>query len=196
MIKRLLLLTVALALPLGMLPGCGSSTSTKATATTASTGSTTTTVAAPSSTGVAGPGSTVGGPGSTVGATATTRVASSPTTRIVPARTTVHLTDADNRTTIAVARGTTIVVVLNSTSWNFTNPDAAVLPAQGDPVIVRAPIGSCGPPGQACGTESVTYIAVGAGRAEIRATRTQCGEARVCIGSEGVYSVQVNVSAG
>jgi hypothetical protein len=104
------------------------------------------------------------------------------------------LTDADDGKSITVRKGTTIVVVLNSTYWMFaSSSNPGVLQPQGDPVTAPAPVGTC-VPGGGCGTVSITYRAVGDGQATIAASRTSCGEAMTCTGKAGSYSVQVVVT--
>lgn len=109
----------------------------------------------------------------------------------------MHLGDDDNGTTIKLARGATIVVVLNSTYWQFPTPASptTVLAPVGSVVTAPAPIGTC-VPGAGCGTVTATYQAVGPGQATITASRTTCGEALQCTGSAGSYHVTVDVAAG
>jgi hypothetical protein len=114
----------------------------------------------------------------------------------VTGQATVQVTERNNGGTIVVVKGSTIQVVLSSIYWKFpTAPNPAVLQPLGDPVIAPAPVGSC-VPGGGCGTVSVTYQVVGGGHATISASRTTCGEALACTGTEGSYSVLVNVAAG
>jgi hypothetical protein len=164
--------------------GCGSGTANKAVATTTTAAATSTTVSPDtSSSGVATiPTVRTTVPGHAATTTATTRPGGP---------TTVQLTEKDDGTIVSVAKGTTIVVVLSSTYWMFPNtPNPAVLQQQGGRTV--AP-GSC-PPGVGCGTASVTYTAVGSGGAQISASRTTCGEALLCTGKAGSYSVQVQVT--
>jgi hypothetical protein len=107
----------------------------------------------------------------------------------------VRLAEANNGRTITVAKGATITVVLVSTSWMFSSLPGSVLQQVGPVAYAPAPINAC-VPGQGCGTVTVTYNAVGAGSARVNASRSQCGEARACTGSEGTYFVQVVVAVG
>ena len=158
---------LGLLLPVLILVGCGSGPSTKTTATTIPLA--TTSSSAP-------------------GATTTTTTAVSPET--------VQLANKDDGTTVRVTKGTTIVVTLSSTYWKFPNPpNAAVLQPVGGVVTTPGAPNAC-VPGGGCGTVSVTYKAVGAGQAQITASRTTCGEALACTGSSGMFSVQVIVTAG
>jgi len=155
--------------------------------TTATTTSTTTSTTISSTTSVATTESTTGSTRpTTVTAPTTTTVAGTPGT--------IRLADAENGKTVTVTRGTTIVVVLNSTYWTFpTAPDAAVLQQQGGSTVTPAPVGTC-VPGGGCGTASVTYKVVGAGRSQVTASRTTCGEAMGCVGNAGSYAVQIVVA--
>ncbi len=166
--------------------GCGAGTATKTLATTSTMVTTTSTTLSPdtSSSGATTP--------TTVGRHTATTTA---TTRPAPRSGTIQLTDRDDGTTVSVTKGTTIVVVLNSTYWKFPNPpNPAVVQQQGDVVVTAAPPGTC-IPGGGCGTSSVTSIAVGIGSAQISASRTTCGEAMLCTGKAGSYSVQIVVIA-
>ncbi|HYW25553.1 MAG TPA: hypothetical protein VE953_15395 [Terriglobales bacterium] len=103
----------------------------------------------------------------------------------------VTVTDADNGRTVTVGPGGELVVTLGSTYWTFqgsSNP--AVLRQVGQPV---ASPGSC-PPGVGCGQVSATFIAGQAGRADVTASRSSCGEALSCTGGAGSYRVSVVVS--
>lgn len=178
-----------LFLPIVVMAGCSS----KAVAHLPPTSSTVATaVPAPSS-------STTGTSGSPV-TTATTRAGTTTTTAAthstVPAPLTVQLTDSDNGSTKRTVVGATLTVVLSSVYWMFgPAPADAVLQQVGDPTTTPAPAGTC-VPGGGCGTVSATYKAVGPGDAQIRASRTTCGEGPACSGSAGSYSVEIVVSAG
>ncbi|MDQ6614296.1 MAG: hypothetical protein M3083_06025 [Actinomycetota bacterium] len=198
MIKRFLIVALALALPVTMLAGCGSGSSAKVAASKA----TTATAAATTSSGDAATSSTditsSSGTTAVTGRTYTSGSAGSggtSTTRVV-AGGTLGLSNAADGTTVRVVKSTTIVVSLSSTYWRFlpTAPFGPVLQQVGDVTIAPARIGTC-IPGAGCGTASVTYKAVGTGQAQISASRTTCGEAMLCQGKAGSYSVQVVVTA-
>jgi hypothetical protein len=168
------------------LAGCGAGTATKTLATTSTVATTTSTTVSPETSSSVATTPTTGG-GHTATTTATTRPASRSGT--------IQLTDKDNGTTVSVTKGTTIVVVLNSTYWKFPNPpNPAVVQQQGAVVVTPAPLGTC-IPGGGCGTASMTSTAVGIGSAQISASRTTCGEAMLCTGKAGSYSVQILVTA-
>jgi hypothetical protein len=116
------------------------------------------------------------------------------TTRPAATAVTKRLTETDDGTSISVAKGSTIIVVLSSTYWTYstaTNP--SVLTRVAGPTTSPAHMGSC-VPGAGCGTVSVTYRAVGVGHAQITASRTTCGEALACSGKAGAYAVQMMVT--
>jgi hypothetical protein len=103
--------------------------------------------------------------------------------------------DADNGHTIKVHVGDTVRVALNSTVWTISgSSDPVLLEQQGQQVVVSAPPGTCYV-GQGCGTTSAIFLAVKAGTASVDASRVSCGEARRCVGPEGIYTVTVIISA-
>jgi predicted secreted protein len=103
--------------------------------------------------------------------------------------------DAQNGQTVKVHVGDTLRVALNSTVWTISgSSDPVVLEQQGQQVIVSAPPGTCYV-GQGCGTTTADFRAVKAGTAEVDASRVSCGEARRCVGPEGVYRVTVIVGS-
>src|SRR5262249_28849687 len=108
-------------------------------------------------------------------------------------RATVAVTDADNGRTVTVAPGDRLTVTLGSTYWTFSgSSNAAVLRQVGQPV---ASPGTC-PPGGGGGQVSGTFTAVQAGRADVTASRSSCGEALSCTGGAGSYRVTVVVGGG
>src|SRR5215471_14929723 len=96
--------------------------------------------------------------------------------------------ETDNGRTLRVATGGQLVVTLHSTYWTFGgSSNSAVLQEVGQPVVSP---GSC-PPGVGCGQVTATFTAVGAGRADVTASRSSCGEALSCTGSTGSFRVSV-----
>jgi hypothetical protein len=79
-------------------------------------------------------------------------------------------------------------VTLDSTYWQFGAVTGAVLHAAGAPRVV--PAGTC-VPGGGCGTVTLTATVVAAGRAEITASRTTCGEVVRCSPAESSFRVVV-----
>src|SRR5215831_13512450 len=103
----------------------------------------------------------------------------------------VTVTEADNGRTVTAAQGSVVTVTLHSTYWTFAgSSNSAVLQAVGQPL---ASPGSC-PPGVGCGQVTATFTAVGAGRADVTASRSSCGEALSCTGGSGSFRVSVVVS--
>lgn len=104
----------------------------------------------------------------------------------------VTVTEKDNGTTLTLVAGQRVRVVLSSTYWQFQDSsDPAVLRADGQPRVSPQPSGCV--PGAGCGTATATFLAVASGSAEIKATRTSCGEAMGCTGNEGLYTLRVTV---
>lgn len=102
--------------------------------------------------------------------------------------------DAQNGQSISAHTGDTVRITLNTTFWTFSgSSDAAVLQQQGEQVTTPAPRGSCFP-GMGCGTTSAIFKAMKQGSATVSATRFSCGEARRCVGAEGMYQVMVVVT--
>src|SRR4029077_16219094 len=88
---------------------------------------------------------------------------------------TITIDENANGSTLTVASGTQIVVILHSTYWSFDSSSApSVLRQPGAPTVSPAPIGTC-VPGGGCGTVTAAFIAAGIGSAVITASRTSCG---------------------
>jgi hypothetical protein len=108
----------------------------------------------------------------------------------------VSLDERDNGHTVRVTAGMSIVVVLDSTYWMFdalTGTD--VLRPRQAPSAVASRGGGC-VPGSGCGSVTATFTAVGAGVANVRATRTSCGEALRCGPEQGSFTVTIVVGGG
>jgi hypothetical protein len=113
---------------------------------------------------------------------------SSPPTKVVT------VGDAQDGQSVSAHVGDTVGVVLDSTAWTISgSSDPGILQPQGGQTVSPAPQGSCFP-GMACGTTSAEFRALKRGSATVSATRVSCGEARVCVGHEGMYQVTVVVS--
>lgn len=102
------------------------------------------------------------------------------------------VSEAQNGTTQHASRGATVTVVLHSTYWHIGgSSNQTVLRL----VTGEQPSPSPGYiPGAGCGTVSETFIALADGTATVGATRTTCGEAVRCIGTEGIYRVTIIVT--
>jgi hypothetical protein len=112
---------------------------------------------------------------------------------VPPPAHTVTVDEAANGTTVTLARGDRLKVVLHSTYWQFAAvSDPAVLTAEGAP---RTGPGTSCPtfPGSGCGTVTVTFTAARAGHAVVTAGRTSCGEAMGCPPSQSQFRVTVHV---
>lgn len=103
------------------------------------------------------------------------------------------VSEGDNGHVITVRRRDEVTAVLHSTYWQFNKPsDQRVLLAEDDPVVSPQPQGCV--PGQGCGTVTVRYLAVGAGRSVISAHRDTCGEAMRCTPAQSDWRVTVVVT--
>jgi hypothetical protein len=100
--------------------------------------------------------------------------------------------DAQNGQSVKVHTGDVLRVTLDKTAWTFApSSDPSVLEQQGDQVV--APTGGCFP-GMGCGTTTARYKALKPGTTIVNASRLSCGEARRCVGAEGIYQLTVVVS--
>lgn len=121
---------------------------------------------------------------------ATPRVTASPTTGGGSST----LTDASNGTSITVARGSQVSVVLNSTYWSIAEPsNASVLVAQGSQQAAPGGPGCPKIPGSGCGTVSRSFLAQSAGTATLSASRSSCGEAMACSPAQSTWRATVVV---
>jgi hypothetical protein len=117
----------------------------------------------------------------------------SPTATSTPAPSNAHVTQADNGRTLAVSVGSVVTLELGSTYWQVgDSSDPAVLALVSGPTASAAAMGTC-VPGAGCGTVAATFRALAPGRATITASRTTCGEAMRCTGTDGAYEVTVVV---
>jgi hypothetical protein len=99
-----------------------------------------------------------------------------------------------NGHTVRISRGGTIDVVLHSTYWKFSPlAGAGVLKPNGAPEVAASPAGSGCVPGGGCGTVTAAFTAIGDGVAEVRASRTSCGEALRCTPDQASFLVTVVV---
>ncbi|HZC29872.1 MAG TPA: hypothetical protein VE261_00025, partial [Gaiellaceae bacterium] len=91
--------------------------------------------------------------------------------------------------------GARIRLVLHNTYWQLRAPtDPAVLRERTPPTVAPAKPGRC-VPGAGCGTISAAFVAARPGRAQLRASRTTCGEVLRCTGGHGRFRVEVRVTA-
>jgi hypothetical protein len=117
------------------------------------------------------------------GGTATLRPGAHPTTYPV--------SEPDGGSTVHARVGDDITVTLHSTYWQLAEPQGGVVVAVGAP---QAAAGgpSCSPvPGTGCGTIQADYRVARPGDTRITAARMSCGEAMLCTGSQGRWTVSV-----
>lgn len=106
----------------------------------------------------------------------------------------VTVDEKDNGHTVAVARGASVHVVLHSTYWRFTPlADTGVLRQDGEPSVAASRPGQGCVPGGGCGAVTAAFTAVGTGVADVRASRTSCGEARGCTPDQASFTVRIVV---
>ena len=110
----------------------------------------------------------------------------------------VNLTIASNQKTFQLHVGDTLNLKLDSTYWTLDPINGNKIQQLTDPVITpimpgpSAPAG-CQLPGSGCGTITWKVKATKKGSAQIRATRTSCGEALKCAPQDAIYMVKIKV---
>jgi hypothetical protein len=105
----------------------------------------------------------------------------------------VAASEADNGKTVTLRRGGSLTLTMHSTYWSIKGSSApAVLREQGTPVTRPKPAHCV--PGQGCGTVSASFVAVSAGKADVTASRTTCGEALQCAPAQRDYVLHVVVT--
>lgn len=204
MIRRpVLLLTIPVAaLVLATATACGSTSNSGAsgsgaTATTGTGGGSSATASAGGGSGTGGTGTGTGATGGTGTGTGTGSSSGAPTLPPAPAGA-VYVTQADNGKTISVPAGDEVLLVLYSTYWQKpAASNASVLTAMTKPRIAPPPMpldSICSPvPGSGCGLKVYAYNAASVGSTVISTSRSSCGEAMACTGSNAKYSATVNV---
>jgi hypothetical protein len=109
-----------------------------------------------------------------------------------PKAVTKTVTDHDKGTTVTLRVGDRLKVALASTYWTIQDSaKPSVLRADGRQVTTATAKGCV--TGAGCGTASRTFSAVGKGTTTVSASRTTCGEALLCTGGNGKFSVTVVV---
>ena len=123
-----------------------------------------------------------------------TLVIASCATSSTPSAKVVTVGDSQDGQSIMVHVGDTVRLSLDSTAWTISgSSDPAVVQPQGEQVVFSAPQGSCFP-GMNCGTTTAEFRAMKRGASTVSATRVSCGEARLCVGAEGMYQVTIVVT--
>ncbi|MEZ0088954.1 hypothetical protein [Streptacidiphilus sp. EB129] len=108
---------------------------------------------------------------------------------------TITLDEHSAGTTVAVAQGDTVVLVMHSSYWSApVNSAPKLLQQMGGTAGSAAPPGPTCHPGQGCGTVTTTFVAKGAGTAKLSATRTSCGEAMACSPAQRSFSVTLVIT--
>jgi predicted secreted protein len=116
------------------------------------------------------------------------------------AATSKSLTESNINQVVSVKIGSQISLTLHSTYWSLAKQSkSSALTSKGAPVIKpifpspAAPHG-CSVVGSGCGTQTWKFVASKVGTGHLIATRTTCGEAMRCTGTNGRFEVTVKVS--
>jgi hypothetical protein len=104
----------------------------------------------------------------------------------------ISIGSSENKHTVSVVVGQTITLTLDSTYWKINGSSNPKVVRQVGKQVTTPQISGC-VPGQGCGTAQAEFIALAPGNAVLSATRTTCGEALRCVGSEGSYRTTVTV---
>mgnify|MGYP006270733285 CR=1 FL=1 len=109
---------------------------------------------------------------------------------------TVEVTGSDNGSEIHTAIGHLLHVVLEGQGWSFDATPGGIVRIT-TPSATSIPVDCSGPrQTEKCGTASITYTATAAGTVTLRATRSMCGEARLCTGTEGNFTLTAVIGRG
>lgn len=116
------------------------------------------------------------------------------------AATTISVSEKNINQAVSVKVGTQVSLTLHSMYWGLTPlSKTSALTAKGAPVLkpilpgANAPHG-CSIAGSGCGTQTWKFVASKVGTVNLIATRTTCGEAMRCTGTNGRFEVTVKVS--
>lgn len=114
--------------------------------------------------------------------------------------TTTTLSEKNASKTVVVKMGSRVELTLHSMYWGLTVPaKSSSLTSKGQPILKpifpspSAPAG-CKIAGSGCGSQTWVFTATKVGLTHLVATRTTCGEAMRCTGSNGRFTVTVKVS--
>lgn len=115
------------------------------------------------------------------------------------ATSTTVLSEKNASKTVAVKLGGRVQLTLHSMYWKLTTPaQNSSLTPKGFPIIkaifpsAAAPAG-CRMAGSGCGTQTWVFTATKVGLTHFYASRTTCGEAMRCTGTNGRFTVTVKV---
>lgn len=100
--------------------------------------------------------------------------------------------DASNGSTVKIAVGDKLEVVLASSYWTFRGSSAPLVLRQVGPAELLKATRTC-VPGGGCRPKRVIYRAMKPGTAVISAHRVSCGEALACTGKKGQFKITVIV---
>jgi hypothetical protein len=100
--------------------------------------------------------------------------------------------DASNGSTVKIAVGDKLEVVLASSYWNFRGSSSPLVLRQMGPAELLKATRTC-VPGGGCRPKRVIYRALKPGKAVISAHRVTCGEALACTGERGQFTITVVV---
>ena len=108
----------------------------------------------------------------------------------------LNISEPANGKSYLVKPGSSILVTLHSTFWNFqssSNLSGAETPTM--TAIMPGPTApkNCQLPGMGCGTVVWKFKAGKSGRAQFIATRTSCGEALRCTAKQSKYLVNFRI---
>jgi hypothetical protein len=107
----------------------------------------------------------------------------------------VQVDETANNTTVRVPVGARVRLLLHSDYWTVRGSSSPDVLAQDGPTN-QLPRTSRGcPPGVGCNPLETFFAARAPGTAVVSATRTTCGEAMRCTGSQGSYQVTVVVTS-
>ena len=100
--------------------------------------------------------------------------------------------DAANGTTIHVAVGDKVALILGSSYWQFAGSSTPAVLHQEGPVTLMKSAHKC-MPGVGCQPKRAVFKALSRGKAVVTAHRVTCGEALACTGSRGHFKLTVVV---
>ena len=107
---------------------------------------------------------------------------------------TVLITEKDAGHVVRLHRGDVVRWVLHSTYWTQRPAAGGELVRTAHRVRAVPPSDRRCVPGQGCGTVETDFRAVATGRVTLRAHRDGCGEAMLCTGDRGRFSVEIVVT--
>jgi len=116
------------------------------------------------------------------------------------ATTITSLSEKNASKTVIVKLGSRVELTLHSMYWGLAVPaKSSSLTSKGAPILKpifpspSAPAG-CKIAGSGCGTQTWEFVATKVGTTHLVASRTTCGEALRCTGTNGRFAVTVKVS--